>query len=194
MLRTPLFPVDTYKKIFCEGQEENLYNLVMEDASVREAILASSMSLYNEIKNNNIEKNDRKRGQIISSLVKYMTRMTTRTTPFGLFSGVTRGSFGDSTEIKLKNKKENIKRARVDMEWLYAVLRLIETNEEILDEIGVIKNQLSIENGNRLEIGYISNYGQLAKEDDLNNITASISSFSILYIIETNFRILFKKF
>ena len=134
----------------------------MEDASVREAILASSMSLYNEIKNNNIEKNDRKRGQIVSSLVKYMTRMTTRTTPFGLFSGVTRGSFGDSTEIKLKNKKENIKRARVDMEWLYAVLRLIETNEEILDEIGVIKNQLCIENGNRLEIGYISNYGQLA--------------------------------
>ena len=60
------------------------------------------------------------------------------------------------------------------MEWLYAVIRGIENDEIILDDIHIIKNDLAILNGSRVEIGYISNYGQIMKEDNLDNITASI--------------------
>lgn len=178
MIRTPLFPVDIYTKTFCESSlsldKEEIFNLVKNNNIIKEAILVSSLSLYNELENISKVKDNRKKEQVLSSLVKYIIRMTTRTTPFGLFSGITRGSFDELIEIKIKDNKENIKRARPDMEWLYAVIRGVESDEKILNDMHITKNDLAVINGSRIEIGYISNYGQTMKEDNLDNITASI--------------------
>lgn len=178
MMRTPLFPVDIYTEMFCQSSLEldkkEIFNLVKNNNVIKEAILVSSISLYNEIENIYSIKNDRKKEQILSSLVKYIIRMTTRTTPFGLYSGVTKGNFDAETKIKIRNNRENIKRARPDMEWVYSVIRDIENDQKILDNIHIIRNDLAIVNGSRVDIGYISNYGQIMKEDNLDNITASI--------------------
>lgn len=184
MLRTPIFPIEIYEKIFCnhsllDNGEHDILNIVANSNEIREAILVSSLSLYNELVNIGEEKNHRKREQILSSLVKYLIRMTTRTTPFGLFSGVTRGSFNDLTKIQI-DKDRNIKRARPDMEWIYAIIRNIENDKGILDDIHIMRNELVVENGSRLDISYISNYGQLMKDD---NLTASIRNTKQVQIV-----------
>lgn len=179
MLRTPLYPVEKYKDIFCnditkEQSIEKIYDTIKNDPAIREAIMVSTLSLYKELDNIGQETNVRKKEQVISSIVKYLIRLTTRTTPYGLFSGVARGTFANNTNIKLSDNLKNAKRTRVDMEWLYAVIRSIEKDKEILNNIYILCNDLVTINGTRLEIPYISNYGQIQKEDKLDNITASI--------------------
>ncbi len=47
MLRTPLFPVDTYTKIFCQTNspidKEEIFDLVKNNNVIKEAILVSSL-------------------------------------------------------------------------------------------------------------------------------------------------------
>lgn len=188
MLRTPLLPVSKYIEFFCtdsfseENKDKSILNIASKNAVIREAVLVSSLSLYNELINVDKEKNQRKIEQITRSLVKYLIRMTTRTTPFGLFSGVTRGELCDHTDIKIENKR-NKKRARPDMEWIYSIMKKIENDRDILNDISIIRNDLAYINGSRLDIGYISNYGQIMKDDNLNNITASIRNTKQVQIV-----------
>ena len=190
MLRTPLLAANMYRQLFDESlsmieMEKKLIQLAENDI-IKEAITVSSLSLSESLMTLHKEMSNKKKKQILSSLLKYIIRMTTRTTPFGLFSGVTLGEFDDKTEIRLKEKKYYIKRARPDMIWLYEVLRKIESDEKILKELKVRANNLIFVNGSRLESVYISNYGQISKEKLEDNLTASVRyNANVKFVMET---------
>ncbi|WPC44135.1 lantibiotic dehydratase [Clostridium sp. JS66] len=178
MLRTPILPVNMYNYLFDESlstdeMENKLFELA-ENSIIKEAIAVSSLSLSESLVSMNEGISEKKKKKILSSLLKYFIRMTTRTTPFGLFSGVTLGEFCDKTEIKLKEKRYYIKRARPDMGWLCAIIRNIESDKKILNELNLITNNMVLINGTRLDLVYISNYGQNSKEKSEDNLTASI--------------------
>lgn len=178
MIRTPLLSQNCYRNIFDRGlTEDDMTKMLMDqfnDNSIKEAILVASSSLYEALCKLNNKQECQKREQIINSLLKYYIRMTTRTTPFGLFSGVTLGEFGKKTEAKFMDKQHHKKRARPDMEWLYTIMRKVENDESILKELYVTSNDLCTINGSRLEVPYISNYGELYKDTSSKNISASV--------------------
>lgn len=178
ILRAPIFSVDKYIETFDNDfSKEALTKRLIElcgDTAIREAIAVSSKSLNEAIIRLENGENPKKKDQIISSILKYIIRVTTRTTPYGLFSGVLVGEFDEKTDIRLDLRKFHVKRARPDMQWLFAVMRRIENNEEILPELYVRANDICTINGSRLDIAYISNYGQMHKENSDDNLSASI--------------------
>lgn len=179
MVRVPLLPFDEYLNLFSsepDTYEENLVFFLKSHPEVREAITVASSSLGAEL--NDLENllgsktNKKKRVQVVSAITKYLIRMSTRTTPYGLFSGVTMGSFDDKTKLSISQKP--IKRTRPDMEWIYKVIRSFESDQKFFWHLKFKANPLAYVNGNRLEMGYISNYGQASDLENGCSVTASI--------------------
>ena len=52
------------------------------------------------------------------SLMRYLIRMSTRCTPFGLFAGCTIGEWGERNSVKLKSSSFYQRHTRLDMEYL----------------------------------------------------------------------------
>ena len=172
MVRTPLMPIELYKKIYMGDNTEEEIKNTLNDKKVSEAITVASLSLKNSKRY--LTSNDtKKKEQVISTSSRYLNRMTTRTTPYGLFAGVTLGEFSNKTTIKLNKSKSFKKIARPDMEWLYGVINELEKNQDVLNELLIKTNPLIVKKGSRLEIPYISNFGQV--NDILtDNVTATI--------------------
>lgn len=102
---------------------ETLLDLFRNRSELRQAIsIASSdlhVALLQIIRGEKLS--PKKHEQIISSLFKYVLRMTTRATPFGLFSFVSLGKWSSfpSPDPDLNQVK---KRARPSMDWLMDVV------------------------------------------------------------------------
>jgi thiopeptide-type bacteriocin biosynthesis protein len=159
MLRTPMLPIEFYQSIcFLDDTElKEELNRVLETKEIREAIQVGSASLYNNLEQMN--------NKVSSSVMKYLIRMSTRTTPYGLFSGINIGSFDTYTSICLDDKKNFKKRMRPDMEWLYGVINNSESNPKLVKSIKVKKNNLAYKKGDRLENPYVSNLGMTGTKD-----------------------------
>lgn len=61
------------------------------------------------------------------------------------------GNFAKDSNIYAFEISHHTKRARVDMEWLYAVIRKIESKHEIRELLKFKFNDFVFENGDRLE-------------------------------------------
>ncbi|NNU93390.1 hypothetical protein ETC01_09105 [Geobacillus sp. NFOSA3] len=168
MLRTPVFPLEKYIKIFsqeCKKQNDNddAVNDIMEhfialadDPVFREAIAVASLPLYESL--DELKKRDTKKAkQVFYSVLNYYIRMSMRPTPFGLFSGVSLGYFGDETDITLN--KQYLKRARPDMQWLCNVVKLLEQDFMLLPNLSVHANHLLYRHGDRMILPYLSHHG-----------------------------------
>lgn len=77
------------------------------------------------------------RGQKVErSLVKYLARMSTRATPFGLFSGCSTGRMSDRTAFALAPRAALQRHSRLDMDYLFALT-------ETLNRQSVFRNRLT---------------------------------------------------
>ena len=115
VVRNPLFPLENFfnwktdpaadiiasKEILRESLREfYLQPLVQEALYVGSPDLHEQLLLWIE---NKIDKPDKKE-KLELSLVKYMIRMCTRCTPYGLFASCTAGNFLDTTNIEISDK------------------------------------------------------------------------------------------
>lgn len=109
---------------------------IIHDPHFQEAIGISSRDLYKEIKRlaDQKEGDQSPAGQtkIQNAIVKYWSRMCSRTTPFGLFAavGVADWSADENSVIVLSEKKIN-RRSRLDMSYLCQLAMRIEEDPEI---------------------------------------------------------------
>ncbi|MBK7936654.1 MAG: lantibiotic dehydratase [Lewinellaceae bacterium] len=55
---------------------------------------------------------------MIISLTRYLLRMSTRCTPFGLFAGCTLGAWGEQHDVRLALPGQFIRHTRPDMDYL----------------------------------------------------------------------------
>ncbi|KUP41058.1 Subtilin biosynthesis protein SpaB [Bacillus velezensis] len=99
------------------------------DSLFREQILVSSKTLYDTM-NTFIQSPDKLKGKkkrnFRQAILKYAIRRATRTTPFGLFSAVGIGSFSNENQLSF-NQHSFYKKARVDFEWLYQLIKKLES-------------------------------------------------------------------
>lgn len=155
MLRNPSFPIECYQNSI---QDTN-------DLKMKESILVASKSLYESLDNiENISNKTR------TSYIKYQIRSTTRPTPFGLFSGVSLGTFGDRTDITLKDVSYHKKRIRVDMEWLRELIKNIQNDENVIPFLWIKFNEQSYEKGDRLFNSYMALNGEHGKNDICSSV------------------------
>ena len=178
MLRTPLLPVEFYKSICfpCDINLKTEMNEILKTKEIKEAIEVGSTSLFKSL--------DKYNGDVQSSLMKYLIRLSTRTTPYGLFSGVNIGYFDEKSHVQLNNKESFKKRMRPDMEWVYGVVNNFENDSKYSKYIKVKKNNLIYHKGDRVINSYVSNLGIIDEKD--GDVVTSIRSTELFSLISEN--------
>ncbi|MSS62727.1 lantibiotic dehydratase [Velocimicrobium porci] len=120
----------------------------------REQILVASKSLYdmmNVYLKDSSKLSEKKKKNFYNSMIKYMVRSKTRTTPFGLFSAVTIGKFSEENQLKLV-KEAFKKKVLIDLEWLFLLISKIEENQP--EALLFRRNEACCIKGNRAVLLY----------------------------------------
>jgi len=153
VLRTPLFPFTFYEKLTQNKTltEEELKRICI-DKTIKEAIFLASPALYQEFEKwlqEGIKEKEASQ-RIMYSVLKYISRMSSRCTPFGLFAGTAIGTFSDTTNINLLDRSKNHRHTRLDMNYLVALSQDIVKDQKIRDQLLFFPNTSIYKAGTQL--------------------------------------------
>ncbi|WP_165026969.1 lantibiotic dehydratase family protein [Dysgonomonas sp. ZJ279] len=133
ILRTPLFPFNLL------GNNQNISDQI-SSSNFKESIYIGSPVLYKELskylQDQSTYKNDRK--HLFSGLYRYISRMSTRSTPFGLFAGCTVGVIAEETDIILEDSIN--RKTRLDMYYLCTLYDILVKKPGIKEKIAYYPN------------------------------------------------------
>ena len=119
--RIPFYSYKKLERIVCENEQALLG--ILHNPKVKEAIYIASPVLYGEIeKLLSGRMNDRKqKRKVVVSFVKYISRMCTRCTPFGLFATCSIGNWSEHTHFSIDEQCEQY--VRPDMYYLCELIQ-----------------------------------------------------------------------
>lgn len=89
--------------------------------------------------------------QAVVSVMRYLLRMTSRATPFGLFAGVAPMRFGAELAVRLGEGHHVV--AQVDAQWLAEVITRLEGCRELRYRLPVVLNNLAFVRDGRVVVG-----------------------------------------
>lgn len=104
----------------------------------------------------------------VVSVARYLVRATGRATPFGLFAGVATTGFERATTLRWGRGHQAV--ARVDGEWLDAVIAQLESVPELRARLQVVANSAAAVRDGRLVLGWRRPHGA-AKEAGLGEVS-----------------------
>ena len=111
------------------GPDEDLPLLLSNfDSRMRTALAVGSVSLYEALERakGSVDKGSR----LASKLLRYLIRMLTRPTPYGLFAGVALAHWGPVTDLSLARTPPQT-HSRPDMEWLLNLVFQLESRPAV---------------------------------------------------------------
>ena len=147
LFRAPVWTKEDYDAIV--AHENKLLELFDNNLDLQHAIRIASSSLYTSLK----ERPLKKPKQVLASLYQYAVRMSTRATPFGLFSFVASGNWSEKTNATFDIKSLK-KQARPDMQWLWNVLQKHYQDDYFTTSLPVKAHPLITFQGQRASIDY----------------------------------------
>lgn len=124
VLRTPFFSVNFIKQLTSRKNiSDEDFKIILNEKVIQEAIFLASSSLYYELQKwlKGELKEKKKVEKLKYSLLKYLSRMSSRCTPFGLFAGCALGNFDSKNYLSLKSSKKHNRHTRLDMNYLVAL-------------------------------------------------------------------------
>jgi thiopeptide-type bacteriocin biosynthesis protein len=117
VVRAPLLPIDAYLEVDNSPRTD--------EPTVRTALIVGSSDLFDAA-----ERPFTISPTVAGKLRRYLTRMSTRPTPYGMFAGVGLARWGRRTDIALAAEAPRT-RTRPDMEWLLSVIFALEARPEV---------------------------------------------------------------
>ena len=159
VVRAPLLPIDTYLALGSHAPTD--------EPSIRRALAVGSINLFDALERSGSKRPDNSAVQ--GKLLRYLTRMSSRATPYGLFAGVQLANWGPHTDIALAPDGPRT-RTRPDMEWLYRFVFAVESRAEIRQQLRFVANRNALVQSGRAIL-----YSQAPTA----NITAPDSTASI---------------
>ncbi|UUU40175.1 lantibiotic dehydratase [Streptomyces sp. NBC_00162] len=154
LVRSPALPVDPYVEALDgrgRGARDHLWTLG-EQPLVRQAVRVASHSLAEELEKSAPGADSRAADRMHSSLLRYLSRMSSRPTPYGLFAQVEAGEFGEATTLARTGEHPAAGRTRADMGWLMALVKEMEGDPELRGELTVGVNPLLQRTGDRITL------------------------------------------
>lgn len=168
IIRLPYFSYDFYLKYIKNSKEIlNIY-----ESFFKNNLRVTSKSLYYNISDTTNKKNIT---SIENSVLKYLIRASTRTTPYSMMSMIGISNFNKKDNIINNNKKIII---RPDYEWLIPILHMIEK------EIGY-EMKITLNNTIDIEDDYIINnwVDCLYKDNNFNEKKIKVNNTNAVKII-----------
>lgn len=133
ILRTPLFPIPFYLDLLKNYNYEKAIS-IYKNTLVKEALNLASPELVNEL--NKLENfkadSSKKKSALEFTLLKYIARMSSRCTPFGLFAGCSVGKIDAESNIILDLPEKHKRYTQLDMQFWVALLQNIAKREKAI--------------------------------------------------------------
>lgn len=143
-VRVPLLPIETIR----EDQDDMDMDSIAKSPAIHEALLIASTALVEAMAHHqNISA--KKQEQLRGSILRYIIRMSSRTTPFGIFAGVAQVAIDNSTNIYLSPIAGHRHRTRPDMEWLQSFIETLEKDPAIRQDLVYTYQHNAVRIGNR---------------------------------------------
>jgi thiopeptide-type bacteriocin biosynthesis protein len=150
LVRAPLLPLESYLALgYHPGAHARIDNatavgaaltaggLMPCDPRVRRAIAVASHTLLESLERASPDSGDTT--NLSGKLLRYLIRLSTRPTPFGLFAGVALARWGETTDLALADAPPSI-RTRLDMAWLLHQVMLLESRPEVRRRLRLVAN------------------------------------------------------
>ena len=154
--RSPYFPINLLLEWLAELDHSPDYlKQIIVRPDIQEAIFLASPVLYSEMfkyLEDKLKPKDKEK--FFFSILKYLSRMATRCTPFGLFAGCSVGQSREQTDILLPDPEHYSRHTRLDMNYLCALAQEIAKKEELRHKLLYYPNNSSYVVGDNLR--YIS--------------------------------------
>jgi thiopeptide-type bacteriocin biosynthesis protein len=172
VLRTPLVPFDDVRRwtgdlavsaaLDAEASDEILEDALvadrtrlragiaerLENAVVRDAIHIASPDLEAALRYWRTDPDSDRGRRVERSLVRYLSRMATRSTPFGLFAGNSVGVIADDTHIETAPAAEYTRFTRLDTGYLAGLIETLAKDATLLEGLCFRPNTtLALSNG-----------------------------------------------
>lgn len=181
-IRTPMFPLEYFLEL-TESKEisDTVLKKQLRNPLVIEALYLASPELHDQlIKWSAGEITEEKKiKRIRSTLLKYLARMSTRCTPFGLFAAIGTGTLGGETRIEQKSYTNFQKRSHFDMHFLVEFANYLACKQYIKRQLWFYPNSSIYRIGKRYR--YVEyRYENNRREYSLESVAHSIYLEGIL--------------
>ena len=171
MIRAPLLPVECYRDLTDQDRQLAL----LSDERVRRALLIGSASLAGAVERfKGSELTRRDAGRMQAKLLRYLIRMSTRPTPYGLFAGVSTGGWSEVTDLRVLSTSA-CTRTRPDMAWMIKLVMDLEADPAIRRRLTLTANPLLYREANRFFLA-----GRAHSSQGAPGIPVSIRATSIV--------------
>ncbi|HZR41640.1 MAG TPA: lantibiotic dehydratase [Ktedonobacteraceae bacterium] len=181
MLRVPALPAELFLKLTAgDGEASISGSLAENDASyvslmrncyqqlrtlvsqseIEHALAIASLSLQEGINRVEHGKVSKRAERVYSRLLRYIVRMCSRPTPFGMFAGIAIGHFEDQSRVQIAAPSIQRIRTRPDMHWLFEIIHQVEQIPEVVAQLHVVFNQTVHLAGGRAILPFADIYGQ----------------------------------
>ncbi len=155
VLRIPAYPVDL--KALEISNLHKLISRLSKDAFFMEALYLASPELHGEvIKIKSVLQDHNKINKIGYALLKYLLRIQSRATPFGMFSGIGLLTLDNHTRIEVQPDNYFKRQTRLDMHFLVQLSQKLGTDTNIQKQLKFYPNTGLYQIGN--ELRYIEYY------------------------------------
>lgn len=167
-------------------------SLVNENTVIREAIAISSLTLLKSIESITLNSKNKNKRNVIKGIFRYLNRLSTRSTPFGLCASVGLGEFSDENEVDHVTRTPR-KQARADSEWIQNLIRLLEADKQILNGLKIAVNQSVFINGDRAKLNHKTEIvNEQSKDKELIVTSINYNEITELTFAETKNPIVFR--
>ncbi len=137
-LRTPLLALNILDDVFGNRRiDKKALRTYWNDSVIKEALFLASADLHQQLNLLFLDRieNTKKEERLVHSFLKYLLRASTRCTPFGLFAGISIGTFDTHTAIHIATINNHRRITQLDSNYIASLSKHLSNN-------AVIKKQL----------------------------------------------------
>ena len=139
MVRIPSMPIEVFKKI--DSYDQGVISFLNENKTIKgdfeEALLLASQSTYQSLIS--VPEKPKKNRNLELGVCKYITRMSTRPTPYGTFAGAGSGKLSGRDSLTISTDKHR-KDVSVDIYWLKHIFHKITLEDTLFHNIELLGN------------------------------------------------------
>ncbi len=143
VLRRPAYSVSKLVQFHDQLSAHSLEDTLRQyyqDPLAQEAILAASPALYERFHRWLAGESMPEQKKLLTTLHKYVVRMCSRSTPYGLFAGCSRGTFAEQSHLRAGASSTLRTHTRVDIDCLQAICTWLTNQPQIRAQLRLYLN------------------------------------------------------